>query len=75
MIIIESILFIWLLVLAVVDIRKGSFSGRNLVLATILFSTAMTVLCFLNVKEWKMFLGEALQGQCFYSQVLLPKGR
>ena len=31
MIIIESILFIWLLVLAVVDIRKGSFSGRNLV--------------------------------------------
>lgn len=74
MIIIESILFIWLLVLAVVDIRKGSFSGRNLVLAAILFSTAMAVLCFLNVKEWKMFLGGGAAGAVFILASIVTKG-
>ena len=74
MIIIESILFIWLLVLAVEDIRKGSFSGRKLVLATILFSTAMTVLCFLNVKEWKMFLGGGAAGAVFLLASIVTKG-
>ena len=74
MIIIESILFIWLLVLAVVDIRKGSFSGRNLVLAVILFSTAMAVLCFLNVKEWKMFLGGGAAGAVFLLASIVTKG-
>lgn len=74
MIIIESILFIWLLVLAVVDIRKGSFSGRNLVLTVILFSTAMAVLCFLNVKEWKMFLGGGAAGAVFLLASIVTKG-
>lgn len=74
MIIIESILFIWLLVLAVVDIRKGSFSGKYLFFALVFFSVAIGILCFLNLKDWKSVVSGGAAGSVFLIASIVTKG-
>lgn len=74
MIIIEIILLIWLLVMSVIDIRKGSFSGKNLFIALIFFSIAMGILCFLNLKDWKSVVSGAAVGSVFLIASIVTQG-
>ena len=48
MIIIEIILLLWLLAMSIIDIQKGSFSGKYLFFALVFFSVAIGILCFFN---------------------------
>lgn len=72
--VIEFVLLLWLLLLAVVDIRKGSFSGRNLILAAVFFGLAMAAVCFLHLKDWKMVLGGGATGAVFLLASVVTQG-
>ena len=72
--VIEFALLIWLLILAVVDIRKGSFSGRNLVLSAVFFGLAMAAVCFQDLKDWKMVLGGGAAGAVFLLASIVTQG-
>ena len=65
MIIIEIILLLWLLAMSIIDIRKGSFSGKYLFFALVFFSVAIGILCFLNLKDWKSVVSGGAAGSVF----------
>ena len=65
MIIIEIILLLWLLAMSIIDIRKGSFSGKYLFFALVFFSVAIGILCFLNLKDWKCVVSGGAAGSVF----------
>ena len=59
MIIIEIILLLWLLAMSIIDIRKGSFSGKYLFFALVFFSVAI------NLKDWKSVVSGGAAGSVF----------
>lgn len=62
---IEVVLWIWLLVLSVIDIKKKCFNRKILSISTIAFGVLMITVCILNVKDWKMVLGGTMLGAVF----------
>mgnify|MGYP002515938999 FL=1 len=62
---IEVVLWIWLLVLSVIDIKKKCFNRKILSISTIAFGVLMITVCILNVKDWKMVLGGMILGAVF----------
>lgn len=62
---IEAVLWIWLLVLSVIDIKKKCFNRKILSISTIAFGVLMITVCILNVKDWKMVLGGMILGAVF----------
>ncbi len=62
---IEAVLWIWLLVLSVIDIKKKCFDRKILLISTIAFGLIMITVCILNVKDWKMILGGTIMGAVF----------
>lgn len=62
---IEVLLWIWLLVLSVIDIKKKCFNRTILSISTIAFGVLMITVCILNVKDWKMVLGGMILGAVF----------
>lgn len=71
---IEILLLIWLAILAVVDIRKGAFSGRSLVVSLIFFTIVMVAVCFLNIKDWKIIMSGAAAGAVFLLASVVTQG-
>ena len=74
MIIIEIILLLWLLEMSIIDIRKGSFSGKYLFFALVFFSVAIGILCFLNLKDWKSVVSGGAAGSVFLIASIVTQG-